>query len=127
MRVVYAFGTALFNRYPHIGQGEANAALTPHVLRKLGYRNAREMVRIAEALEAFPAGAAEADAPARAADALARLFADLGMPTRLRELEVPESGLEAIVADSMKNFNADPKREFLQYRAELVETLRACW
>ncbi|MGH8663707.1 MAG: iron-containing alcohol dehydrogenase family protein [Burkholderiales bacterium] len=127
MRVVYAFATALFNRYPHIGQGEANAALTPHVLRKLGYRNPREMVRIAEALEAFPAGAAETDAPARAADALARQFAALGMPARLRELEVPQAGLEPIVTDSMKNFNADPKREFLQHRAELAEALRVCW
>ncbi len=127
MRVVYAFATALFNRYPDVGQGEANAALTPHVLRKLGYRNAREMVPIARALDAFPAGAAEADAPAGAADALARYFSDLGMPARLRELGVPRDGLDAVVADSMKNFNADPGREFLQHRDELAETLRACW
>jgi alcohol dehydrogenase class IV len=127
MRVVYAFATALFNRYPHIGQGEANAALTPHVLRKLGYRDAPEMVRIAAALDAHPAGAADADAPARAADALERCFADIGMPTRLRELQVPQEELDAIVADSMKNFNADPKREFLEHRDELLATQRACW
>jgi alcohol dehydrogenase class IV len=127
MRVVYAFATALFNRHPHIGQGEANAALTPHVLRKLGYRNPAQMVRIAQALDAFPAGAREADAPAMAADALARYFAGLGMPARLRELEVPQEGLEAIVVDSMKNFNADPKREFLHHRDELLDTLRDCW
>ena len=127
MRAVYAFATALFNRYPHVGQGEANAALTPHVMRRLGYRNSAEMVRIAVALEAFPAGAAEADAPARAADALARYFGDLGMPAGLSELEIPADGIEAIVEDSMKNFNADPKREFLHNRDELLETLRACW
>jgi hypothetical protein len=45
----------------------------------------------------------------------------------LRELEVPQEGLEAIVVDSMKNFNADPKREFLHHRDELLDTLRDCW
>lgn len=67
------------------------------------------------------------DAPARAANALARCFADLGMPARLSELEIPADGIEALVEDSMKNFNADPKREFQHHRAELLETLRACW
>ena len=127
MRVVYAFATALFNRYPQVGQGEANAALTPQILRSLGPRNPREMVRIAMALDAFPAHAAEADAPARAADALTDYFARLGMPVRLRDLDIPAAGLEALVEDSMKNFNADPKREFLHHREELLAALRACW
>lgn len=126
-RVVYAFATALFNRYPAIGQGEANAALTPHVMRRLGWRNPREMARIAHALEALPSGAVEAEAPARAADTLARYFADLGMPARLRDLGVPQDELALVLEDSMKNFNADPKREFLAQREELLETLRTCW
>ena len=53
--------------------------------------------------------------------------AGLGMPTRLRELRVPEDGLAAILEDSMKNFNADPKREFLHHRDALWGALRACW
>jgi alcohol dehydrogenase class IV len=126
-RVVYAFATALFNRYPHIGQGEANAALTPHVMRKLGYRNPREIACLARGLGVLDADANEADAPARAADNLAQTFAKLGMPARLRELQVPEDGLAAILEDSMKNFNADPKREFLQHREELSQVLSACW
>jgi alcohol dehydrogenase class IV len=126
-RVVYAFATALFNRYPHIGQGEANAALTPHVMRKLGYRNPREMANLATVLGVFEPGMREEDAPARAADYLAETFAKLGMPVRLRELNVPEDGMPQIVEDSMKNFNADPKREFLEHRAELLEVGKACW
>jgi len=126
-RVVYAFATALFNRYPHIGQGEANAALTPHVMRKLGYRNPREMANLATVLGVFEPGMREEDAPARAADHLAATFARLGMPARLRELNVPEDGMPQVVEDSMKNFNADPKREFLEHRAELLEVSRACW
>ena len=126
-RVVYAFATALFNRYPHIGQGEANAALTPHVMRKLGYRNPREMANLATALGVFEPGMREDDAPARAADHLAAKLAKLGMPARLRDLNVPEDGMAQIVEDSMKNFNADPKREFLEHRAELLEVSKACW
>jgi alcohol dehydrogenase class IV len=124
-RVVYAFATALFNRYPHIGQGEANTALTPHVLRKLGYRNAQEMQAIAHRLGI--AGTNAEDAPARAADFLAATFTKLGMPARLRDLQVPEDGLPALLEDSMKNFNADPKREFLAHRDELQDVLKACW
>jgi len=124
-RVVYAFATALFNRYPHIGQGEANTALTPHVLRKLGYRNAQEMQAIANGLGI--AGTHAEDAPAQAADFLAATFTKLGMPARLRDLQVPEDGLPALLEDSMKNFNADPKREFLAHRDELQDVLNACW
>jgi alcohol dehydrogenase class IV len=127
MRAVYAFATALFNRYPAIGQGEANAALTPHVMKSLGHRDPHHMVRIAAALDAFPSGAQESEAPARAADALARVFADIGMPARLRELAIPREGLEAVLADSMKNFNADPRREFLAHRDALHAALLAAW
>jgi len=127
MRAVYAFATALFNRYPHVGQGEANAMLTPHVMRVLGYRNPQEMCRIAEALGVWQPGMSESDAPARAADHLEALFAKLGMPTRLREQQVPREGLPLIVEDSMKNFNADPKREFLEHREELLKAIEASW
>ena len=56
-----------------------------------------------------------------------QMFAKLGMPQRLRDLQVPQGGLALILEDSMKNFNADPKREFLEHRDELREVLEACW
>ncbi|MCC6535555.1 MAG: iron-containing alcohol dehydrogenase [Burkholderiales bacterium] len=126
-RAVYAFATAIFNRYPHVGQGEANAALTPHVLRKLGQRDPLDMCRMAQGLGVWQAGMREAQAPARAADHLAQVFERLGMPARLRDLDVPQAGIALLVEDSMKNFNADPKREFLAHRSELHAALEACW
>jgi alcohol dehydrogenase class IV len=124
---VYAFATAIFNRYPQVGQGEANTALTPHVLRSLGYRDPVEMCRTGEALGVWQTGMREAEAPARVADHLAEVFARIGMPGRLRDVQVPQEGLPLVLDDSMKNFNADPKREFLEHRSELLDVLRACW
>jgi len=127
MRVVYAFVTAIFNRYPQVGQGEANAAITPTVLRRMGYRNPAEMCRMAEALGVWLPGMGESEAPRRAADMLQHYFASLGFASRLRDLGVPEEGMPLIVQDSMKNFNSDPKREFLEHRDELLDVARACW
>jgi len=127
MRVVYAFATALFNRYPAIGQGEANAALTPGVIRRLGYRDPAEMRAMADATGALAPGMSDEAAIAAAAALLERTFGALGMPARLRDLGVPEDGLPLVLEDSMKNFNADPKREFREHRAELLEVLRTLW
>jgi alcohol dehydrogenase class IV len=85
------------------------------------------MCSIAEALGVWRPGMSETDAPARAADHLAKLFDAMGMAGRLRDLEIPEEGLPLIVEDSMKNFNADPKREFLEHREELHQVIKACW
>lgn len=126
-RVVYAFATALFNRYPEVSQGAANTALTPHVMRGMGYRDAREMCRIAEALGVWQTGMDAADAPLRVADHAEAFFARLSMPVRLRDLAVPQDGLAQLLEDSMKNFNADPKREFLAHRDELMRVLQSCW
>ncbi|MCB1740242.1 MAG: iron-containing alcohol dehydrogenase, partial [Gammaproteobacteria bacterium] len=126
-RVVYAFATALFNRFPHISQGQANAALTPTVMRHLGERDPESLCRLGEGIGAWSPGMPEADAPLRAADQLEQLFGSLGFAARLRDLEVPQSAVLELLEDSMKNFNADPKREFLTHREVLHETLQACW
>jgi hypothetical protein len=67
------------------------------------------------------------DAPLRAADEMERQFATMGMPTRISQLNIPRSSLEVILENSMKNFNSDPKREFLKERALLQQALEAAW
>ncbi len=49
------------------------------------------------------------------------------MPTRLRELEFPREGLDQVLENSLKNFNADPKREFVRERELLRDVLQAAW
>jgi alcohol dehydrogenase class IV len=124
-RVVYAFGTALFIRYPHVTQGAANAALTATALRELGARDPGPVAEMAAAL-GVPASPA-AELSARAAAAFEARALALGLPTRLSQLNVPRDGLPLIVQDSLKNFNADPKREFVREQARLLEVLEAAW
>ena len=65
MRVTYAFATALFICFPHIGQGEANTALTGTMLRRLGARDADAIARLAQGLGVWDDGVALAETAAR--------------------------------------------------------------
>ncbi|MBS1217250.1 MAG: hypothetical protein H6R21_383 [Proteobacteria bacterium] len=122
-RVTYALATALFNLHGHVGQGEANTALTATVIRHFGGRDPVAMRLIADAF-----GIAEGrPAQERAADAVDQIFAGMGMPTRVRELDIPHGSLVTILENSLKNFNADPKREFLRERDALMAALEAAW
>src|SRR5688500_3345802 len=113
-RVVYAFAAALFNEHGHVTQGEANAALTPGVMRRLGSRDPEAMCRIAKALDAWDEGDAPDQAPERAAAALEKIFTSVRLPTRLSQLRIPRESLAIVLERSLKNFNADPAREFVR-------------
>ena len=126
-RVVYAFATALFQMHVQVGQGEASAALTPMVMRKLGPRDAQAMALIAQGLGVWTEGDAIDAAPEKAAAELERLFKNAGMPVRVSELNIPRESLPLILENSLRNFNADPKREFVRERDLLLSVLEACW
>ena len=126
-RVVYAFATALFQMHAHVGQGDASAALTPMVMRKLGPRNPEAMALIAQGLGVWRESDGMDAAPEKAATALEGIFRSAGMPVRVSELKIPRASLPLIVENSLKNFNADPKREFVRERELLLSVLEACW
>ena len=108
-RVVYAFAASLFNLHEHVSQGAAHCAMTPVVMRRLGSRDPGEMCAIARALGVWRDGDPVSDAPLRAADELEKVFASIGMPANLTQLEIPRASAERILASSLKNFNADPR------------------
>lgn len=122
-RVVYALATALFNLHAHVGQGEANSALTATVIRHFGARDSQAMALIAEAFGVTDERASHE----RAAEAVELAFQQAGMPTRLRDLDIPRDSLETVLENSLRNFNADPKREFLRERDALMAALQAAW
>jgi alcohol dehydrogenase class IV len=126
-RVVYAFATSIFNKFGNVGQGEARAALTPVVMRRFGERDPACMCRMAEALGAWKQGDPAGEAHLRAADALRGIFDSLSMPRTLTDIKVPREALPELLENSLRNFNADPKREFIKERDLLREVLQACW
>jgi alcohol dehydrogenase class IV len=82
-RVVYAFATALFQMHVHVGQGEASAAISPTVLRKLGHRNPEAMALIAQGMGVWKEGDDISSAPEKAAAELERLFNNIGADARV--------------------------------------------
>jgi alcohol dehydrogenase class IV len=126
-RVVYAFATALFQLHVHVGQGDACAALTPMVMRKLGNRNPQAMALIAQGLGVWRDSDELDAAPEKAATELERVFKAVGMPVRVSALNIPRESLPLILDNSLKNFNADPKREFVRERELLLSVLESCW
>ncbi|MDH3286214.1 MAG: iron-containing alcohol dehydrogenase family protein [Betaproteobacteria bacterium] len=126
-RVIYAFSTALFSVFPHVGQGEGTSAVTGTVLRQLGTRDPEAMVRMGKALDVWRDGMPVEEAPLRVADALEEVLCSLGMPTRLSALGIEREGLLRVIEHSLRNFNADPKREFARERELLTRVLEAAW
>ena len=101
--------------------------LTATVLRRLGGRDPQAMANLARGLGVWDDSMPEANAPQLAADYLDKFFAGLGMPTRLRDLDFPREGLGQVLENSLKNFNADPKREFVRERDFMHDVLQAAW
>jgi alcohol dehydrogenase class IV len=95
------------------------------MLRRLGHRDPEAMARIANALgvEGVPA----TGAPNRIAEIMEAEFRSLGMPTRLSELGITREKLPQVLELSLRNFNADPRREFVREREMLQEVLAAAW
>jgi alcohol dehydrogenase class IV len=125
MRVAYALSTALIGVFPRVGQGEGYSTLMGTALRRLGGRDPEAMARIVAALGM--SGVAASDAPARIADRVDTVFRSLGMPTRLSELGIARERLPQVLELSLRNFNADPKREFVRESGTLREVLEAAW
>jgi alcohol dehydrogenase class IV len=125
MRVAYAFSTSLISVFPHIGQGDAYAALIGTMLRQLGDRDPDAMARIAAGLGI--SGASLSEVPGRIAEKMDAEFSALGMPTRLSGLGIARARLPHVLELSLRNFNADPRRDFVRERERLAQILEAAW
>ncbi len=127
LRAVYAFSVALFNLHPEVAQGEAYSALTPGVMRALGARDLDANANLAEAMGVWRSGEPLEAVPERIAQELTRLYRGLGMPVRLSQLGIPRESLANVLEHSLKNFNSDPRREFVREKAALRAALEAAW
>jgi alcohol dehydrogenase class IV len=125
MRISYAFSTALISVFPQVGQGEGYSAQLGTVLRRTGGRDPEAMARIARGLGLD--GVAPAAAPGRVAEKMEEGFRSLGMPTRLSALGIERGRLAEVLEHSLRNFNADPKRDFVKERDNLAAILEEAW
>jgi alcohol dehydrogenase class IV len=103
----YAISTAIHIRYPRIGQGESTSAIHASCIRSSDAFDSAATERVARALEAWQDGIDGRQAALAVADRLDALYTKLGMPTRLRQLEIPREDFPKIAADTVKNFNAN--------------------
>lgn len=123
----YALATALHLRYHHIGQGEATAALTPTVVRKMGATDPETAMRLAEALDVWQDGMSAASANAASAEALSDFYRSIGMPARVRDLGIPRAELATVAGDTVKNFNANAGHRSDDQVAQSLALLEAAW
>lgn len=100
----YAVSTALHVEFPHVGQGESISTVHASKIRLSQDDDAAAAQFVAEALGLDPGSK-----PTRLAiaDELERLYRGVGMPIRLRELDIPRSALPLIAGQTVKNFNAN--------------------
>ena len=100
---------------PH---GYTSCIMLPHVLRYNHPVNADKQARVSEAL-------GRPDEPA--ADVVAGLIADLGLPTRLREVDVKPEELDLIAENSMHDrwIHTNPRK--IDGPAAIRELLDAAW
>lgn len=123
----YALSTALHIRYERVGQGEATSAVTPVVTRLTPPPDADGVVRIAQAIGAWRDGMRAGDAQLAVADALDEFYAEIGMPARVGQLDIPEADLPLLANDTLKNFNANPGARAEDHVERMLELLRSSW
>jgi alcohol dehydrogenase class IV len=92
--------------------------MLPHVMRWNRDATAAAQRRIAQAL-----GAADGDA----ADAVGALIASLGLPTRLRDLDVSRDAFGAVVAAAMQNLWVRTNPRPVRGPDDVTALLEAAW
>ncbi len=119
--VLAALAHSIDTRYASCGHGDAYAITAPAALRFNLEATTSEQARLARAV-----GAGDAFEQS-AADALEAFLAAVGMPSRLREVGVPEEDLPLIAADAMTDFNLHRNARPVSRAEELLPLLASIY
>ena len=110
----------------HSDNGVTNGVLLPHAMRFNAPATGGRLALVAEAL-----GAPVSDSPDAALDAathaIRNVFAKIGMPTRLRDIGVPEEALSVLAADAATDWFLHQNPRPVAGTADILEVLRAAW
>ena len=109
---------------PH---GEANAILLPHTMRYNAEACADRLALIAEAMGIDISGLTDDDAAHAAADGVENLRRSLGLPDRLRDVGVPEEGLELIASATLHDRALATNPRPVTDAGPIMTVLRQAW
>ena len=109
---------------PH---GEANAILLPHSMRYNLDACADRQRLIAEAIGVASSTMTDEEAGLAAADAVDELCVELGLPRTLREVGVPEDGLEYIATATLQDRSLSTNPKQVVDAGPIMEVLRAAY
>ena len=125
----YAVSTALHVRHPKVGQGESTSVVHATALRlAAGKVDLAQARKVAEALGVWKEGMDASTAALAVADRLEGIYEGQGIPTQVRQLEIPQDDLTGIARETVKNFNAN--REVRSPEEQVDDALRllqAAW
>jgi len=123
----YALATALHIRYDHVWQGESTSAVMPAATRNALPSDPGIAMRVAEAIGVWKDGMDTQAAANATADALEKIYHTVGMPARVRDLDIPKGDLPLLAEDTLKNFNANPGDRPDDYTGRMLALLEAAW
>ena len=109
---------------PH---GDANAIMLPHSMRFNAEASADRQALIAQAMGIDTGGMNDNQAAFAAADAVEDLRNSLGLPGRLRDVGVPEEGLELIASATLKDRSLATNPTPVTDAGPIMQVLRSSW
>jgi alcohol dehydrogenase len=109
---------------PH---GDANAIMLPHSMRFNAEASADRQALIAQAMGIDTSGMSDYDAALAAADAVEDLRDSLGLPNRLRDVGVPEEGLELIASATLQDRSLATNPTPVTDAGPIMSVLRSSW
>ncbi len=109
---------------PH---GEANAILLPHTMRYNAAACADRLALVAAAMGVDTGGMSASEAALAAADGVENLRRSLGLPERLRDVNVPEEGLEVIAAATLHDRALATNPRPVSDAGPIMTVLREAW
>ena len=85
----------------HVPHGLANSLMLPHVMNYTVFANPKKFAKTAKILGVDTTRMSQIHAAKSAIAAVKELCVDLGLPCRLREIDIPEDALEMLANDAM--------------------------
>jgi alcohol dehydrogenase class IV len=127
MAVVSSLAHSLDARYPNCDHGSAYSVLTAPGIRFNRSYNTAGQARLAFLMGVDTRGMEQQLSAQAAADAVESMYREAGMPLRLKDVGVPQEGIQQIAEDSMTDFGLHRNVRPVERAQELVELLEEIW